>query len=134
MSQTEARSSDDRFPHADPTQPPQAVPIPPTVFDAHERAVLRWLGMAGFLINSRGTLIAVDPLLHRGSVDSPEFTPFNADPDTLLDVVVNPGASGCWHRVTPSSSAGATCSTTPLTALHQDQAMIRLPADAARSC
>jgi L-ascorbate metabolism protein UlaG (beta-lactamase superfamily) len=29
-------------------------------------------------------------LHHWGSVDSPEFTPFNADPDALGDVVLNP--------------------------------------------
>ncbi|HEY6688636.1 MAG TPA: MBL fold metallo-hydrolase [Propionibacteriaceae bacterium] len=31
--------------------------------------VLRWLGMAGFLINSRGTALMVDPLL--GGFDMP---------------------------------------------------------------
>lgn len=34
---------------------------------------------------------AADLLLHHwGSVDSPDFTPFNADPETLRDVVVDP--------------------------------------------
>jgi L-ascorbate metabolism protein UlaG (beta-lactamase superfamily) len=35
---------------------------------------LRWLGMAGFLINSRGTLLAVDPLL--GEFDMPILIDF----------------------------------------------------------
>lgn len=40
-----------------------------TAFDPSDRTVLRWLGMAGFLINSRGTTIMIDPLL--GGFDMP---------------------------------------------------------------
>jgi len=32
-------------------------------FGASSDTTLRWLGMAGFLVNARGTLIAIDPLL-----------------------------------------------------------------------
>ena len=32
-------------------------------FEASGETTLRWLGMAGFLINSRGTTLMVDPLL-----------------------------------------------------------------------
>ena len=42
---------------------PESVPIPPEAFDCRGGTVLHWLGMAGFLVNSRGTLLAVDPLL-----------------------------------------------------------------------
>lgn len=42
---------------------PDTDPIPASAFDALDRTVLHWLGMAGFLINARGTLLAVDPLL-----------------------------------------------------------------------
>jgi len=38
-------------------------------FEASDRTTLRWLGMAGFLINSRGTTLMVDPLL--GGFDMP---------------------------------------------------------------
>ena len=42
---------------------PESVPIPPEAFERTGGTVLTWLGMAGFLLNSRGTLLAVDPLL-----------------------------------------------------------------------
>lgn len=42
---------------------PESVPIPPDAFEEAAGTVLRWLGMAGFLINARGTLLVVDPLL-----------------------------------------------------------------------
>jgi L-ascorbate metabolism protein UlaG (beta-lactamase superfamily) len=38
-------------------------------FEASGETALRWLGMAGFLINSRGTTLMVDPLL--GGFDMP---------------------------------------------------------------
>ena len=60
---------------------PETIPIPPTAFDAHSGTVLHWLGMAGFLINSRGTLIAVDPLLQ--DFDMPVLIDF---PVTAADV------------------------------------------------
>ena len=57
-------------------------------FEASDVTVLRWLGMAGFLINSRGTTLMVDPLL--GGFDMPvmiEF-PIAADDVPKLDVVL----------------------------------------------
>jgi L-ascorbate metabolism protein UlaG (beta-lactamase superfamily) len=42
---------------------PPTVPIPAQAFGNPDGTVLYWLGMAGFLINSRGTLLAIDPLL-----------------------------------------------------------------------
>ena len=38
-------------------------------FDRRTQTVLRWLGMAGFLINTRGTMVMIDPLL--GGFDMP---------------------------------------------------------------
>ena len=38
-------------------------PFGAEAFEASDGTVLRWLGMAGFLINSRGTTLMVDPLL-----------------------------------------------------------------------
>ena len=46
------------------TQPFGAEALAPS-----DRTVLRWLGMAGFLINSRGTTLMIDPLL--GGFDMP---------------------------------------------------------------
>lgn len=42
---------------------PTTMPIRAEAFDDPQGTVLYWLGMAGFLINARGTLLAVDPLL-----------------------------------------------------------------------
>lgn len=42
---------------------PATQPITAEAFEPTEGTVLRWLGMAGFLINSRGTTLMIDPLL-----------------------------------------------------------------------
>jgi L-ascorbate metabolism protein UlaG (beta-lactamase superfamily) len=42
---------------------PQPQPFGGEGFGPSDGTTLRWLGMAGFLINSRGTMIMVDPLL-----------------------------------------------------------------------
>jgi L-ascorbate metabolism protein UlaG (beta-lactamase superfamily) len=42
---------------------PETQPFDRTAFDASGGTTLRWLGMAGFLINSRDTTIMIDPLL-----------------------------------------------------------------------
>jgi L-ascorbate metabolism protein UlaG (beta-lactamase superfamily) len=42
---------------------PQALAFGGEAFEASQGTCLRWLGMAGFLINSRGTTIMVDPVL-----------------------------------------------------------------------
>jgi L-ascorbate metabolism protein UlaG (beta-lactamase superfamily) len=42
---------------------PQTQPFGTEAFEASNKTTLRWLGMAGFLINSRGTTLMVDPLL-----------------------------------------------------------------------
>jgi hypothetical protein len=44
---------------------PQTQPFGAEAFDAAQTTVPRWLGMAGFLINSCGTTLMVDPLLGR---------------------------------------------------------------------
>jgi L-ascorbate metabolism protein UlaG (beta-lactamase superfamily) len=53
---------------------PQSQPFGPEAFQQHEGTELRWLGMAGFLINSRGTTIMIDPLL--GDFDMPVLIDF----------------------------------------------------------
>jgi L-ascorbate metabolism protein UlaG (beta-lactamase superfamily) len=42
---------------------PRTQPITAKAFAPSDNTVIRWLGNAGFLINSRGTTIVVDPLL-----------------------------------------------------------------------
>jgi L-ascorbate metabolism protein UlaG (beta-lactamase superfamily) len=44
-------------------KPPKTRPFGTEAFKASNQTTLRWLGMAGFLINSRGTTLMVDPLL-----------------------------------------------------------------------
>ena len=42
---------------------PETQPFGKEAFGPSDKTILRWLGMAGFLINSRGTTLMVDPLL-----------------------------------------------------------------------
>ena len=60
---------------------PKTQPFGAEAFEAGDGTVLRWLGMAGFLINSRGTALMVDPLL--GGFDMPVMIDF---PITAEDV------------------------------------------------
>src|SRR5215207_179142 len=53
---------------------PKTQPFGAEAFEADDGTVLRWLGMAGFLINSRGTTLMVDPLL--GGFDMPMMIDF----------------------------------------------------------
>jgi hypothetical protein len=48
---------------------PATQPFAAEAFAPSDRTVLRWLGMAGFLVNSRGTTIVIDPVL--GGFDMP---------------------------------------------------------------
>jgi L-ascorbate metabolism protein UlaG (beta-lactamase superfamily) len=68
---------------------PKTQPFGADAFEADDRTVVRWLGMAGFLINSRGTTLMVDPLL--GDFDMPvmiEFPIAAADVPRLDAVLV----------------------------------------------
>src|SRR4051794_24239205 len=67
---------------------PRTRPFGPDAFEAVGGTVLRWLGMAGFLINSRGTTLMVDPLL--GGFDLPVMIdfPIVADAVPRLDAVL----------------------------------------------
>src|SRR3954463_12074772 len=53
---------------------PQTKPFGPEAFQQEQRTVLRWLGMAGFLLNTRGTTVMIDPLL--GGFDMPVLIDF----------------------------------------------------------
>ena len=67
---------------------PQTQPFGPEAFDPQDATVLRWLGMAGFLINSRGTTVMIDPLL--GGFDMPVMIDFPIAAETVprLDAVL----------------------------------------------
>src|SRR6476469_9524797 len=69
--------------HAPATQPFGAEAFAPT-----DQTVLRWLGMAGFLVNSRGTTIMIDPLL--GGFDMPIMIalPVHAEDVPPLDALL----------------------------------------------
>ena len=74
--------------HATPSPSAHDPAFGPEAFDAGSETALRWLGMAGFLINSRGTTLMVDPLL--GGFDMPvmiEF-PIAASDVPRLDAVL----------------------------------------------
>jgi L-ascorbate metabolism protein UlaG (beta-lactamase superfamily) len=53
---------------------PQTQPFGAEAFEVADTTVLRWLGMAGFLINSQGTALMVDTLL--GGFDMPVMIDF----------------------------------------------------------
>jgi L-ascorbate metabolism protein UlaG (beta-lactamase superfamily) len=53
---------------------PATQPFGAEAFMASDKTTLRWLGMAGFLINSRGTTLMIDPLL--GGFDMPIMIDF----------------------------------------------------------
>ncbi len=44
-------------------KPPKTQPFGAKAFGKSDKTTLRWLGMAGFFINSRGTTLMIDPLL-----------------------------------------------------------------------
>src|SRR4051795_2462205 len=60
---------------------PQTRPFGAEAFAPQDRTVLRWLGMAGFLINARGTTVMIDPLL--AEFDMPVMIDFPIAPDTV---------------------------------------------------
>src|SRR6187551_3582120 len=67
---------------APPTQPFGAEAFKPT-----NETTVRWLGMAGFLVNSRGTTFMIDPLLE--GYDMPLLREFPVKPKAVprLDAV-----------------------------------------------
>ena len=49
--------------------PPETVPITRDAFENKENTVVRWLGGAGIMLNSRGTALMIDPLLEGFDMD-----------------------------------------------------------------
>ena len=76
---------------------PRTQPFGAEAFGANDGTTLRWLGMAGFLINSRGTTLMVDPLLE------------GFDMPIMIDMPIAAKDVPGW---TPSWSPTATTTTT----------------------
>ena len=67
---------------------PATQPIAAEAFEPTEGTVLRWLGMAGFLINSRGTTLMIDPLLEGFDMPLLIEMPIDAAAVPRLDAVL----------------------------------------------
>ena len=67
---------------------PETQPFGAKAFEKSNQTTLRWLGMAGFFINSRGTTIMVDPLLK--GFDMPIMIDFPIKPGEVprLDAIL----------------------------------------------
>lgn len=73
-------------PSAESSAPPQAKapatrPFGAEAFESIDGTQLRWLGMAGFLVNSRGTTVMIDALL--GGFDMPIMIDFPIAPESV---------------------------------------------------
>lgn len=68
-------------------KPPKTQPIGSEAFESSNHTTIYWLGMAGFLVNTRGTTFMVDPVL--GEFDMPLLIdfPINTDDVPELDAV-----------------------------------------------
>jgi L-ascorbate metabolism protein UlaG (beta-lactamase superfamily) len=88
---------------------PRTQPFGAEAFAASDDTVLRWLGMAGFLINSRGTTIMVDPLLRGFDMPIMIEIPVSSDDVPRLDAVLVTHADNDHYSVpTCRDLAGAT--------------------------
>ena len=67
---------------------PPTQPFGGEAFDALKRTELRWLGMAGVLINSRGTVVMIDPVLRGFDMPILIEMPIAADAVPRLDAVL----------------------------------------------
>src|SRR4051794_7471196 len=61
---------------------PPTQPFGKEAFDRSNNTTIRWLGMAGFLVNSRGTTFMIDPLLE--GYDMPTLRSFPIQPKEVL--------------------------------------------------
>jgi L-ascorbate metabolism protein UlaG (beta-lactamase superfamily) len=69
-------------------KPPKTQPFGAKAFDASKQTTIRWLGFAGFFVNSRGTTFMIDPLLE--GFDMPILIDFPIEPKAVprLDAVL----------------------------------------------
>lgn len=67
---------------------PPTVPFGAEAFDRTDDTVLHWLGMAGFLINSRGTILTIDAVLRGFDMPLLIEMPIAADQIPRVDAVL----------------------------------------------
>jgi hypothetical protein len=86
---------------------PQTQPFGAKAFEASTQTTLRWLGMAGYFINSRGTTLMIDPLLEGFGVTygTPTWI-WNVAVDSDLYVRAYHGQKSRWYRVALHQKAG----------------------------
>ena len=66
---------------------PPTQPFGKEAFNKSNNTTIRWLGMAGFLINSRGTTMMIDPLLQGYDMPFLMVSPINSKEVPRLDAV-----------------------------------------------
>lgn len=102
---------------ASPTQP-----FGKEAFEPSDKTTLRWLGMAGFFINSHGTTLMVDPLL--GGFDMPVMIdfPIKADDVPNLDAVLVTHSDNDHYSI-PTCRALASLTSTYHSTIYVDSLM-----------
>lgn len=88
QAQTTSDSAANKQPKKYQARAPKTQPFGAKAFRRSNKTTLRWLGMAGYFINSRGTTLMVDPLL--GGFDMPIMIDFPIAPKDVprLDAVL----------------------------------------------
>ncbi len=83
----EAQTNSDSQQKKYQARPPKTQPIMPEAFENSDHTTIHWLGMAGFLLNSRGSTFMIDPVL--GEFDMPLLIdfPIKAEDIPGLDAV-----------------------------------------------
>ena len=76
------------MPAQDQAKAPTTRPFGEEAFGPSDATVLRWLGMAGFLVNSRGTTLMLDPLLRGFDMPIMIEMPIAAEQVPRLDAVL----------------------------------------------
>src|SRR5688572_17001698 len=69
-------------------KPPKTKPFGARAFGRSKKTTLRWLGMAGFFINSRGTTLMIDPLLKGFDMPLLIDFPINTEKVPHLDAIL----------------------------------------------
>src|SRR4051812_50079266 len=111
---------------------PQTHPYGAEAFAPQDGTVLRWLGMAGFLINARGTTLMIDPLL--GGFDMPVMIVFPITADAVPRLVaVLVAFSDIVHYIVPTSRQLAPVTAAFLFSFYNDS-LIRGPSLSFFSC
>jgi len=86
---------------------PQTQPFGAAAFAASDRTTIRWLGMAGFFVNSRGTHFMVDPLLQGFDMPVMIDYPISSDSVPELDAVLVTHADNDHYSVPTNTALAA---------------------------